>query len=71
MPSSARPLAIARLTGFWPGKLSTVTAFLPSLVHFELCLVASSCSVVPFSTATVLPQRSAILLTPGFAVLLA
>src|SRR5664279_2174243 len=58
MPTSARPLETARLTAFWPGKLSTVTDFLPSLVHFLLWASASSCSTVPFSAATVLPQRS-------------
>jgi hypothetical protein len=34
-----------------------LTGFLPALVHFLLWAVESACWVVPFSTATVVPQR--------------
>ncbi len=47
---------------FWSANVSTVTAGLPAFLHFTLCASASVCSVVPFSTATVWPQMSAMLL---------
>ena len=56
MPTCARPLASARLAADWVGYDSTVSAFLPALVHFAFCAVASSSSVVPASTDTVRPQ---------------
>ena len=57
MPTSARPLESARLAPFWSGKVSTFTPCLPAALHFLLWAVASSCCVVPFSTATVVPAE--------------
>ena len=53
MPTSARPLEIARFAPFWSGKTEHVDLALLGLAS------ASSCWVVPFSTATEWPQRSA------------
>ena len=58
MPTSARPLCRARFAPFWSGKADTETAAFPASVHVLLWAVASSSWVVPFSTATVWPQRS-------------
>ena len=65
MPTSARPLESARFAPFWSGKTDTVTPGLPAAVHFLPCAVASSACVVPFSTATLWPQRSASVLIVG------
>src|SRR5439155_20705029 len=65
MPTCARPLDSARFAPFWSGKTSTFTAALPAALHFLPCAVASAACVVPFSTATVRPQRSARVLIVG------
>ena len=65
MPMSARPLLIARFAPFWSGKTDSFTAGLPAATHFLLCAVTSAACVVPFSTATFLPHRSARLPTIG------
>src|SRR5436309_12762382 len=65
IPTSARPLERARFAPFWSGNTSRVTAGLPAALHFLPCAVASAASVVPFSTATLWPQRSARLLIVG------
>src|SRR6478609_3034163 len=57
MPTWARPLESARFAWFWSLKADTLTLGLPALLHFLFWAVASACCVVPFSTATVLPQR--------------
>ena len=49
----------ARFAALWSGKTSTFTPDLPAALQALPCLVASSAWVVPFSTATVVPQRSA------------
>ena len=64
-PASTRPLESARLTPFSSGKTLTLTAGLPASVHFLLCAVASSASVVPFSAPTFSPQMSSIELIVG------
>ena len=67
-PASIRPLDSARLTPFSSGKTLTLTAGLPASVHFLLCAVASSASVVPFSAPTFSPQMSSSELHRGSAV---
>src|SRR5436305_1695312 len=59
-PSCARPVDTARLAPFWSGNGRMVTAGLPAFLHLPLWVWASVSSVVPFSTATVCPQRSLI-----------
>jgi hypothetical protein len=59
IPTSARPLEMARFAPFWSGNVRTLT------LHFFAWVPASVCCVVPFSTATVLPHRSASAPTAG------
>src|SRR5919199_374526 len=65
MPTWARPLDRARFAPFWSGKVSSLIVGFPAAVHFLVWAVTSACCVVPFSTATDLPQRSASDVTLG------
>ena len=63
MPTSARPLEIARLAAVLIGEDQDVRADLPAYLHLAPARPRSSAWMVPFSTATECPHRSASVLS--------
>src|SRR5262249_53859051 len=59
IPTCWRPLWIARLAAFWSGYTWTPTPGFPAFLHLPFWAVASDACVVPRSTPTEWPQRSA------------
>src|SRR5438477_63043 len=63
---------MARLAPFWSVKVSTLTGFLPALVHFLLWAVESAATVsVRFDFTAAGTSEATFLSTPGDAVVFA